>query len=160
MLRFAKAITFLPMLKSNILVSFNSKTCGLDVLVFSEFIYIVSIFYTLMDLIMLHTFLVICLDWYKDYTICIISFNKLSELLPAFTCASAIGNLWSIYLGVSILSSEWLDFKMPVPLDFIGNILLSNASRTFSLPSKILYKFSRTISFSCFFFYSLVSHIF
>ena len=37
-----------------------------------------------MDLIMLlYNFLVICL----------ISFNKLSELLPDFTCARAIGNL-------------------------------------------------------------------
>ena len=32
MLRFDKAITFLPILKSNLLVSFNVKTCGLDVL--------------------------------------------------------------------------------------------------------------------------------
>ena len=27
-------------------------------------------------------------------------FNKVSDVLPAFTCAGAIGNLWSIYLGV------------------------------------------------------------
>ena len=37
--------------------------------------------------------------------ICLIPLNKFYELLPAFTCARAIGNLWSIYLGVSILSS-------------------------------------------------------
>ena len=30
--------------------------------------------------------------------------NNLPELLPTFTCARAIGNLWSSYLGVSILS--------------------------------------------------------
>ena len=36
------------------------------------------------------------------------SFKKLSELLPAFTCARAIGNLWSICFGVNIL--------IPVPL--------------------------------------------
>ena len=47
-----------------------------------------------MDLIMLmYTFLVICLDRYEEYAICLISFNKLSELLAAFTCARAIGNL-------------------------------------------------------------------
>ena len=34
----------------------------------------------------------------------LISFNKLSDLLSAFTCATAIGNLWSIYSGVNILS--------------------------------------------------------
>ena len=43
MLRFDKAITFSPNLKSNLLVSFNVKTWGLDVLLFSEFINIVSI---------------------------------------------------------------------------------------------------------------------
>ena len=44
MLRFDKAITLLPILKSNLLVSFNIKSCGLSVLLFSEFINIVSIF--------------------------------------------------------------------------------------------------------------------
>ena len=62
MLRFDKAITYLPILKSNLLVSFNSKTCRLDALLFCEFTNIVSI-YNAMDLIMLlYTFLVICLD--------------------------------------------------------------------------------------------------
>ena len=56
-------------------------------------------FYNWTDLIMLlYTFLVTC------FNCCIISFNKLSELLPAFTCARAIGNLCSICLGVRILS--------------------------------------------------------
>ena len=49
MLRFDEAIIFSPILKSNLLVSFNIKTCGLDVLLFSEFINIVSIFYMLSD---------------------------------------------------------------------------------------------------------------
>ena len=35
--------------------------------------------------------------------ICLISFSKFSDVLPAFTCASAIGNLGSICLGVNIL---------------------------------------------------------
>ena len=42
---------------------------------------------------LLYTFFVIYFDLYKEYTICLISFNKRSELLPAFTCARAIGNL-------------------------------------------------------------------
>ena len=88
---------------------------------------------------LLYTFSVICFDWYKESTICLISFNKLSELLPAFTCARATGNLWSICLGVNILSLEWSGFKMPAPLDFVKNILLSKASRIFSLPSQNLY---------------------
>ena len=97
-------------------------------------------FYMFIDLIMLlYTFLVICLDWNKEYTICPISFNKLSDLLRAFTCARGIGNLWSICLGDNILGLERSGFKMPEPLDFIENILLSKASRIFSLPSKKLY---------------------
>ena len=47
--------------------------------------------------------------------ICLISFSKFSDVLPAFTCARAIGNFQSICLGVSILS--------PSPFDaFIRNI--------------------------------------
>ena len=34
----------------------------------------------------------------------LISFSKASDALPVFTCAIAIGNLWSICLGVSTLS--------------------------------------------------------
>ena len=61
MLRFDMAITLLSNLKSNLLVSFNVNICGLDVLLFSEFINIVSIFYN--DFIkLLYTFLVISFD--------------------------------------------------------------------------------------------------
>ena len=35
--------------------------------------------------------------------ICLISFNKFSDVLPAVNCARAVGNLWSICWGVSIL---------------------------------------------------------
>ena len=38
----------------------------------------------------------------------LIAFNKLSALLPAFTCARAIGNLSSICLDVNILSPALL----------------------------------------------------
>ena len=126
MLRFDKAITFSPILQPNLLVNFNIKTCGSEVLQFSEFINIVSIFYNWIDLIkLLYTFLVIFFDWYKEQKNCLISLNKFSELLPAFTCARAIGNLWNICLCVNILSSEWSGFKIPAPLDFVKNILLS-----------------------------------
>ena len=36
--------------------------------------------------------------------ICLISFTKFSDVLPAFTCVSTIGNLWSFCLGGNILS--------------------------------------------------------
>ena len=61
MLRFDMAITLLSNLKSNLLVSFNVNICGLDVLLFSELINIVSILYN--DMIkLLYTFLVISFD--------------------------------------------------------------------------------------------------
>ena len=42
---------------------------------------------------LLYTVLVISFAQYKEYMVCLISFTKLSDVLPAFTCASAIGNL-------------------------------------------------------------------
>ena len=42
-----------PILKSNLLVNLSIKMCGLEVLLFSEFINIVSIAYIWMDLIKL-----------------------------------------------------------------------------------------------------------
>ena len=50
--------------------------------------------------------------------ICQISLNKLSELLPAFTCARAIGNLRSICLGVNILNPVHL-----IALSFASDII-------------------------------------
>ena len=38
-------------------------------------------------------FLVIHFVRYKEYMICLISFNKFSDVLPAFTFGRAIGNL-------------------------------------------------------------------
>ena len=77
---------------------------------------------------LLYTFLVISFDWYKEQTIFLISFNRLFELLPAFTCAGAIGNLWSNCIGVNILS--------PVPVvGFNENNPLLKALITNSLPS-------------------------
>ena len=72
MLRFNKAIIFLPLLKSDLSVNLSIKTCGSEVLLFSEFINKVSVDYNLMqlhciDLVMLlYAFLVISSDWYKD----------------------------------------------------------------------------------------------
>ena len=48
---------------------------------------------------LLYTFLVTSFAQYREYIICLISFSKFSDLLPA----SAIGNIWSICLGVNIL---------------------------------------------------------
>ena len=42
---------------------------------------------------LLYTFLVISFAGYKEYMICLISFSKFPDELPAFTCRKAIGNL-------------------------------------------------------------------
>ena len=66
-----------------------------DVSLFLEFITIESVlFYNVIKyMILLYTFLVICFAGYKEYIICLISFSKFSDVLPAFTCARTIGNL-------------------------------------------------------------------
>ena len=67
----------------------------IDVLLFLDFINIVSIlFFNFIEFIMLlYTFLVISFARYKEYINCMILFSKFLDVLPAFTCASAIGNL-------------------------------------------------------------------
>ena len=81
---------------------------GLDVLLFQEFINIVSILFDNFNefIILLYTFLIIYFAWYKEYMICLISFSKCSDVLPAFICATATGNLWVNCLGVNIFSSS------------------------------------------------------
>ena len=61
------------------------------------------LFYNFIEfIILLYNFLVISFAQHKEYMICLISFSKFSDVLPAFTPASAIGNLLSTCLGVDI----------------------------------------------------------
>ena len=70
-------------------------------------------------------------EQYKENSSCLISFLSFSELFAAFNCAKVIGNLLSIWLGVSI-------FK-PFPGWFsrlkILNNILSIISIVFSFSS-------------------------
>ena len=67
--------------------------------------------------------------------ICIISFIKFSYMLPVFICARAIGNIWSICLGVNILSCLAKPEGLSSPFAaFIGNIPLLNTLRINSWP--------------------------
>ena len=63
----------------------------------------------------------------------LISFNKISELLPAFTCARAIGNLCCICLGsidlflIFFIVSDWyfsLCFGFPDVVSFKFDLIL------------------------------------
>ena len=64
------------------------------------------LFYNFIEcIILLYAFLVIYFARYKKYMICLVSFSKFSGVLPACTCAKNVGSLWSICLGVNILSS-------------------------------------------------------
>ena len=80
-------------------------------------------YYTFIEfIILLYTFLAISFAQCKEYMISLISFSKFSDVLPAFTCARAIGKVWNNCLGDNILSS------LPY-VNFIGNIPLSKALR-------------------------------
>ena len=87
---------------------------------------------------MLYTSVKNSFPWYKEYMICLILICKFADMLPAFTRARAIVNLWCICLEVSVLRLEWYETlsEKPAPLIIIANILLSKAHRTLSLPSK------------------------
>ena len=58
-------------------------------------------------IILLYTFLVISFAQCKEYIICLISLSTFPYALPTFTCASVIGNLYMICLGLNILRCEW-----------------------------------------------------
>ena len=52
------------------------------------------LFYNFIEFLMsLYTFLVISFARYRECRICLISFSKFSDVLPAFTCAKAIDDL-------------------------------------------------------------------
>ena len=59
MLRLDKAIHFLPLQKSILLVRLSNKTCDLESLLFSEFLNIISVYICIDLIILLDTFLVI-----------------------------------------------------------------------------------------------------
>ena len=76
---------------------------------FSEFINIVSILFDnfIVFIILFHTFLVMFFARYRENIIFMISFSNFSDVLPALTCESAIGNLWSICFELKILWFDW-----------------------------------------------------
>ena len=53
---------------------------------------------------LLYSCFVSFLDLYKEYNNCLISFLSFSELFPAFNWAKVIGNLLSIWFGVSFFN--------------------------------------------------------
>ena len=66
----------------------SSSLWGSDVVLFSEFINIVSFlyYYFIKFIILLYIFLIIVFAWYKECIIWQISFRKFSDALPAFIC--------------------------------------------------------------------------
>ena len=108
MLRLDKA-TYLSLLFKFILSErLINSLWGSDVSVFSELMEIASVlFYNFVKfIILLYTFLAISFARYKEYEIYLILFSTFSDVLPAFTCASPIGNLCSICLGLNISRFE------------------------------------------------------
>ena len=120
----------------------SEKLSWSDVLLFSEFINIVSIlFYEYWIYYIVAYFLVISFASYKEYVIWLISFSKFSDVLPVFTCASAIDNLWNICLGLIILSpSLFVNIQLMKSLRVNSRpstraVALSKVSRFLTLPS-------------------------
>ena len=119
----------------------SNSLWGSDVLLSPESI----LLYNFIEFIMLsYTFLVISFARYKEYMICLILFSKISDVLPAFTYASANGNLWRICLVVNILNCLWWEtlatqctqckiLVNPFPCFSFENIPLPKAVRTFCL---------------------------
>ena len=93
-----------------------------DVLLFLEFINIVFLF--VLYLYWIHYIFIYFFRnpfcSIKRYMICLISFNKISNVLPPFTCAKAIGSLWGVSLGFSM-------FNLFPCVTFIENIPLLRA---------------------------------
>ena len=68
-------------------------------------------------------------EWYKEYNRCLISLS-FSELFSAFNCARVIGNLLSIWSGVSIFSPcpFWFSSSNFSLLIFVLSAMLSSNS--------------------------------
>ena len=140
MLRFGRATYLWVSYKFILSVKLSNGIWGSDVPLLLEFINIVFIlFCNFIEFIMLlYTFLVNSFSRYKEYN-CPISLSEFSDVLPAFTWASAICNVWSICLGFNVVRLEWLESlsprrseslatqarsEKPVPSISIGSILL------------------------------------
>ena len=121
----------------------STKMCGLENLLFFEFINIVLIFHNYIDFIMLlYNFLVIsfALYSYKQSV-----WFRLAYFLIYFLLllARTFGNLSSICLGVSILRFDCLWLEKPVPsLLLIENIPLCRHQELFVYLYKVLLNFN------------------
>ena len=84
----------------------------------------------------IYTFFIISFAQYREYIICLVSFSRSSDVLPAFIYENDIGKFWSICLGVDIFSRVVKSKGHPFPyIAFIGNIPLLKALWVNSRPS-------------------------
>ena len=121
--------------------------------------------YICIDLTMLlYTFLFILIDTKNKQFVLFHLINFLSYCRLLLVQELLV--IFEAFVCVNILSLEWLGFKMPAPLDFNENNLLSKASRIFSLFSQFIQVFKNNFFFLLLllllffggFFYSLVSN--
>ena len=121
--------------------------------------------YICIDLTMLlYTFLLILIDTKNKQFVLFHLINFLSYCRLLLVQELLV--IFEAFACVNILSLEWLGFKMPAPLDFNENNLLSKASRIFSLFSQFIQVFKNNFFFLLLllllffggFFYSLVSN--
>ena len=91
MLRFENAIYLSLLFKSFLSERLSNSLWRSDVLLFPEFINIISILFhnSIEFVILLYTFLVISFPPYREYMICLVS-SEFSDVLPAFDCLPII----------------------------------------------------------------------
>ena len=101
-------------------------------------------------IILLYTFLVSSFSRYKENIIFLNWFSSFSNVLPAFTCPRAIGNLWSIWVGANIFNNE-SEGRPVTSICRYQKIPLLEALRNIPLPLWSAFKLPRIYRF-CFFF--------
>ena len=117
MLRLDKAMCLSLLFKSILSEIFSNSLWKSHILLFVELISIVTIlpYKSIKLAILLYTVLVIFFPWYKEYIIWQILCSSFSSILPAWACASAIGDFWYIRVG----DNFWDTFLSPYDLLYV-----------------------------------------
>ena len=121
-----------------------------DKVTYSSLLYPFLFYIFIEFIIFLYTCLGISFVRCKEYMICLTSFSKFLDVLPAFTCTIAIGILWSICLGVKILRLEWLETMVKFYRKYFAIECIKNSFSKFSGTFSFFCFFSGVSSFSCF----------
>ena len=112
MLRLDNATPASPLLRSILSFTFDIGLCGGEILLFFEFMNIaIIVILSPTSSSCSITALIFFFCRYNKYKICRILFNRLSDVLPAYTCTSSMTNLSSICFDGNIVSPfPWVGY--------------------------------------------------